>query len=1054
MKFKKVEIQAFRAYDKASEGTFDFFIPEKKEFADFISIYAPNGFGKTSFYDAVEWGFTNNINRFLKRPGKSADSAKAERTFQADMGAREKQHIIRNKFSPVEREGYVKLTTSNFKDPIVNKIPDVRSGQSDFKFKPADTIKGRAFFQDVLLSQEWIDAFLKEDEPGLRYEKFMDYFGDKDLDEYYKSVQSLIKGNEAKIADLKILLEQCQLKLAFDGDREILIKINSHIDSLSKQDIPFAKIDGNFSEQDFLKLSNEIVERKINLEGLISDLEARITSLEDLRTGTVESPGTKAFLEASLQLSDHLNILNETRAKIQALEKRIETNTRLEKTERAISTLTKDLKQSEEILGLFSLYLLQKQAVDAAESAFKQCQEMLGKEVGDIEAKKALLKLEQKRIKTILKAIEENRRLLVDEKSFGELQNSLIQEKAALDAELEKQNALLKEKDANLGTLIRQNSLDQASLFQLTEQNFEILPMELKEMFKPSIDFIRDSIHQKFILTGEINRIDDQIAGQSLLAQDLQSLVIKASELINKSQSSHCPLCDTDFKTFQALSSAVSNNNALSKAMQDLMSKKSGWINERFSLEQRIESSFFPISGFLNNRIGVAQKSIVTLSDERSRIAGIYSDIQKKIGELNARIFKLNSDLNGLLPEEFNAALQSSIDQLTQELEKLQLSSKSLMDQTASATAKLTIFQKDCAAKASAVIVAKEHPLFQQVLNHFKKNLKDKEIELEVLKGSIAVIGSELKEEQVLRNQLLGELRVLIDTLKETNPDRLEQNRAKQEADLKALERTIERFLLLAKTKFDLIIPEGIDSEDLMALLENKNQSFVSSLDRYKKQVQDLSLLELLKENVLPFLSYQKNVQTADELTTRIRLLKEKVGKALTSERDKISAFIHKQVDSFFYEELINVLYKKIDPHPDYKRIKFKCDFSLEKPKLNVFVTGQGGEAPLVPNLYFSTAQMNILSLSIFLAKALNAKDNDGNPVDCIFIDDPIQSMDSINILSTIDLFRSITVNFGKQIILSTHDENFHNLLKKKIPERLFNAKYIELETFGTVKSS
>lgn len=46
-----------------------------------------------------------------------------------------------------------------------------------------------------------------------------------------------------------------------------------------------------------------------------------------------------------------------------------------------------------------------------------------------------------------------------------------------------------------------------------------------------------------------------------------------------------------------------------------------------------------------------------------------------------------------------------------------------------------------------------------------------------------------------------------------------------------------------------------------------------------------------------------------------------------------------------------------------------------------------------------------------FLAKASNTKDGKGKPIDCIFVDDPIQSMDSINILSTIDLLRSIVVN-------------------------------------------
>jgi exonuclease SbcC len=57
--------------------------------------------------------------------------------------------------------------------------------------------------------------------------------------------------------------------------------------------------------------------------------------------------------------------------------------------------------------------------------------------------------------------------------------------------------------------------------------------------------------------------------------------------------------------------------------------------------------------------------------------------------------------------------------------------------------------------------------------------------------------------------------------------------------------------------------------------------------------------------------------------------------------------------------------------------------------------------------------------------------------------------MDSINILSFIDLFRSMILFLGKQLIVSTHEENFHLLLQKKIPVELFDSKYIEFETFG-----
>ncbi len=146
---------------------------------------------------------------------------------------------------------------------------------------------------------------------------------------------------------------------------------------------------------------------------------------------------------------------------------------------------------------------------------------------------------------------------------------------------------------------------------------------------------------------------------------------------------------------------------------------------------------------------------------------------------------------------------------------------------------------------------------------------------------------------------------------------------------------------------------------------------------------------------------------------------------------------------------ILKPFYKRI-----FRRISVQIYFNDSKPKLNICVYKDNNETDfIIPNLYFSQAQLNILSLCIFLAKALNAKDDRGKPIDCIFIDDPIQSMDSINILSTIDLLRSIVVNEKKQIILSTHDENFHNLLKKKMPPTLFKSKFMELETFGKVKA-
>lgn len=142
----------------------------------------------------------------------------------------------------------------------------------------------------------------------------------------------------------------------------------------------------------------------------------------------------------------------------------------------------------------------------------------------------------------------------------------------------------------------------------------------------------------------------------------------------------------------------------------------------------------------------------------------------------------------------------------------------------------------------------------------------------------------------------------------------------------------------------------------------------------------------------------------------------------------------------------------KIDPHPAFKKVEFKADFDSDKPGLNIVVSdGAGGV--ISPILYFSAAQTNILSLSVFLASALHAKDDEGNPVNVIMIDDPIQSMDSINILSTIDLLRSICLQFDKQVIISTHDENFFKLLQRKIPTQILGSKFLQLEKFGVAVS-
>jgi DNA repair protein SbcC/Rad50 len=243
------------------------------------------------------------------------------------------------------------------------------------------------------------------------------------------------------------------------------------------------------------------------------------------------------------------------------------------------------------------------------------------------------------------------------------------------------------------------------------------------------------------------------------------------------------------------------------------------------------------------------------------------------------------------------------------------------------------------------------------------------------------------------------------------------------------------------------ITTNEIEKDKLVVMLTDKESELQNSVQEKTLLVSDyLKLIEYSK-NLSPFLQSEEAKQRINEIEEEVNFLNTTVRPRIENEKIRIKQFLEEKVKFYFYTDLIDQIYNKIDPHPDFKGVEFKADFDSEVPRLDILVTNNQNEQKLIPNLYFSTAQINILSLSIFLATALNSKE-----YNCIFIDDPIQSMDSINVLSTIDLIRGIVATGEKQIILSTHDENFHNLLKKKIPSTMFKSRFLELESFGKVR--
>ena len=83
------------------------------------------------------------------------------------------------------------------------------------------------------------------------------------------------------------------------------------------------------------------------------------------------------------------------------------------------------------------------------------------------------------------------------------------------------------------------------------------------------------------------------------------------------------------------------------------------------------------------------------------------------------------------------------------------------------------------------------------------------------------------------------------------------------------------------------------------------------------------------------------------------------------------------------------------------------------------------------PALVFSSAQANVAALCYFIGLAFASSESDFG---FVLMDDPLQSMDDVNVLGFSDLCRFLRSE--KQVIVSSHEARLTNLLRRKLSPR------------------
>lgn len=543
--------------------------------------------------------------------------------------------------------------------------------------------------------------------------------------------------------------------------------------------------------------------------------------------------------------------------------------------------------------------------------------------------------------------------------------------------------------------------------------------------------------------------IEKRISEKGALENELQQLIISSHKVLEHLKGSKCPLCGTDFETQEKLLKNISENTVISTALEEDLQEKNvlaDKINQHKNSMSEKRKELFDKIDKENSEIIEKIKSIdisaKQLRDEKEQLKSTLNNIVSKLaqdyGDIKGTIEEdKQKELKGLVEatETNITATQQILSGLEKEINQC------LADITSHEDKIKDIDEKSIALSEDDFYVEYtsrlgDEKLSEECLDSWKNRLAS-------IDEEIVQIGQQQKSSQCKLDELIKS------GIRKENAPSMKDKRNVLAEELSEKLNVWNNTLSFLMTVCMIPIEGRAKSNEIKVAYES-----VLKATRKNQEKVDTKLTLLNKYEVLLTLGekYSTNEVRKAELRNKEEQLKEETQKRdlINYERARLQKYLEDFVKGFFQLDIINKLYNTIDPHPEYKQIDFKCDFKNKDPRLNVIMYSvKDGHDTIVPNLYFSTAQINILSFCIFLAKALYAKTDKNEDLGCIFIDDPIQALDDINILSMIDLLRNVAYSLDKQIILTTHDRNFFELLKKKVPAELFGSRFLELKQRG-----
>ncbi len=1009
LRIKELEISNFRAYRGNHKFNLD---------ADLIVLFGPNGLGKTSFFDAIDFICTGGIARLDARLGfrgnrltnalKHLDASIEDTYIKATIIGKEERTIQRNlKDSTkalIEKTINDRSKLLMYLSRIVEKPIDLRVDNFVRLFRSTHLF-GQEF--QSLTSELQHNSKLPEDIVS-RMLAFEDYV--EAINKSERVVKEIIRGKSKSISDV-------------ESQSQSLKKIEEEISKLKK-------------------LSKIIEEPK---------------ALEDLGFNLIEK--VKKQFDASIEMPKRINanIIKNIRVLLDNQRTRTKKNfSNIEKLVidfQELEKKQKDLKNEEKILIKLTLdhKKISKNLSDNESNHF-----VLKEEISQIKERVGKWSLQKANFEWLRKNKLECAQIIIKITNENEIQKQILENLIELVQKIENEELFIIQKENEIVDLTSGNEQIEKEIDELAE--FESVYLDLpkilnlqKEVENKSSNMKKSLVVKKQYLNNFEKKLTNNIIEAKEKESQINELHYKQTEfktLLDKIEkyidNMKCPVCGAVHDSHDKLLENLSIQRGmkpeqlinLNKAHQNILIEQNNYKSEILNCEREVNN--------LKNDAEILDDKLQEINEDATKITNKANSLAINLAENVVEI--INSKRKILIEKRELKTIdfRNKNTQLRKQKEKIKL----IKNRKLFFNHKLETSEK------------KKNEL-ELLLNSMRKNATNKRFSLE---ETIEEIDRNIEKTQLT----LSDLRTQFST-KQNKLQELQTTISNIKRDKKISEIRIENITRKISELNSFISNKS-------ALLNQFKFNLNTDLPVIKKEKESIkNKLSIISELIEEFINFELSLDEAQKSASNMKLNyeKEKIIKSINKLDEEIKQLNNwllffqnvKEKLQLVRNKALNEYTKNYGPFASeiQKRMRSVYSFgpiSLHQQKSEIAVHVKRGKVEeYFPSDFFSASQMNIVALSIFMSAALTQTWSSFAP---ILLDDPVTHFDELNAYSFVDLIRGIILQNkpgkSRQFIISTCEKKLYHLFKEKFKPIEKRVKFYEYQSIGengpVVKSS